>query len=236
MEKLRGLDLFSGIGGLALALAPWVRTIAYCEYAPCPRDVLFARMRDGRLDTAAIWDDVRTLTTARLLEPVDIIYGGFPCQAFSSASRGRVTAVDLWPEMLAVIVLHRPRYVFAENVARKAIQKAADDLAGIGYVVKCVQMESGICGTPHNRKRFWLLADSDGNSECRLTLNVKMAQSSSISALPGWIPGDTKFVGMDDGLPHRMDRLKALGNAVVPAQARMAFDFLISSSFSQGMT
>jgi tRNA/tmRNA/rRNA uracil-C5-methylase (TrmA/RlmC/RlmD family) len=28
---LNGLDLFSGIGGITLALAPWVRPVAYCE-------------------------------------------------------------------------------------------------------------------------------------------------------------------------------------------------------------
>lgn len=61
---LNGLDLFSGIGGLALALSPWVRPIAYCENDRYAQGVLLSRMRDGGLPVAPIWDDVRTLDKA----------------------------------------------------------------------------------------------------------------------------------------------------------------------------
>jgi transposase-like protein len=58
---LHGLDLFSGIGGISLALSPWVRTVAYCENDSYAQAVLLSRIADGHLPAAPIWDDVRTL-------------------------------------------------------------------------------------------------------------------------------------------------------------------------------
>lgn len=59
---LNGLDLFSGIGGLAIALNDWVRPIAYCENDRYAQGILLSRMRDASLSTAPIWDDVCTLS------------------------------------------------------------------------------------------------------------------------------------------------------------------------------
>jgi hypothetical protein len=49
---LNGLDLFSGIGGLSLALSPWVRPIAYCENDRYAQGVLLSRMASGELPPA----------------------------------------------------------------------------------------------------------------------------------------------------------------------------------------
>jgi len=77
-EKMNGLDLFSGIGGIGIALEPWVRTVAYCERDRYAQGVLLSRMRSGDIDTAPIWDDVTTLR-GDMLPRIDIIFGGFPC-------------------------------------------------------------------------------------------------------------------------------------------------------------
>lgn len=55
---INGLDLFSGIGGISLALQPWVRTVAYCEIARYAQSVLLSRMQTGELEIAPIWDDI----------------------------------------------------------------------------------------------------------------------------------------------------------------------------------
>lgn len=88
---LNGLDLFSGIGGITMALAPWVRPIAYCENDRYAQSVLLSRMAGGQLPVAPIWDDVRTLNMGvlgRVGTMLDIIYGGFPCQDISVAGNG----------------------------------------------------------------------------------------------------------------------------------------------------
>ena len=74
---LRSLDLFSGIGGISIALSEYCKTIAYCEIDPFCQSVLLQRMQEGYLSKAPIWDDIRTLNTEDL-EAVDIIVGGFP--------------------------------------------------------------------------------------------------------------------------------------------------------------
>jgi DNA (cytosine-5)-methyltransferase 1 len=84
---MNGLDLFSGIGGISLALEPWVRTVAYCEQDRYAQGVLLSRMRSGGIDRAPIWDDVRTLNKS-ILPNIDIIFGGFPCQDISVAGLG----------------------------------------------------------------------------------------------------------------------------------------------------
>ena len=65
-SMLNGLDLFSGIGGISVALRPWVKTIAYCERDRYAQGVLLSRMHEGSLPDAPIWDDVKTLDLASL--------------------------------------------------------------------------------------------------------------------------------------------------------------------------
>ena len=85
-DMLNGLDLFSGIGGITLALQEWIRPIAYCEIDSYCQSILLQRMQEGNLPKAPIWDDIRTLSTKEL-PSIDIIYGGFPCQDISKIGR-----------------------------------------------------------------------------------------------------------------------------------------------------
>jgi site-specific DNA-cytosine methylase len=75
--KIQGLDLFSGIGGISLALRDYMRPVAYCEIDPYCQSVLLSRMQTGDLPKAPIWDDITTLNPKEL-EATDIIVGGFP--------------------------------------------------------------------------------------------------------------------------------------------------------------
>jgi len=63
---LRTLDLFSGVGGLTLGIRRYARPLAYCEADATIRLILQARMDSGHLHHATIFDDVATLTEARL--------------------------------------------------------------------------------------------------------------------------------------------------------------------------
>jgi len=59
--KLRSLDLFSGIGGISLALQPWCETVCYVEIDPYACGVLIKNMAEGTIDVAPVWSDVTTL-------------------------------------------------------------------------------------------------------------------------------------------------------------------------------
>ena len=66
---LNGLDLFSGIGGAALALAGYVRPVAYCENDRACQSKLLTRMASRSIPDAPIWDNVETLTGRALPPP-----------------------------------------------------------------------------------------------------------------------------------------------------------------------
>jgi site-specific DNA-cytosine methylase len=74
---MNGISLFSGIGGIDVALSDYVRTRLYCELDPYCQGVLLSRMADGHLDNAPIWDDIKTLS-GKEWGAIDIIFGGFP--------------------------------------------------------------------------------------------------------------------------------------------------------------
>ncbi|MDD3926123.1 MAG: DNA cytosine methyltransferase [bacterium] len=122
---MRLLDLFSGIGGFSLA-AEWTWgkcvTAAFCETDTFCRQVLRKNWPTWtNTMPIPIFGDIRTLEVEQLeqLGAIDIITGGFPCQPFSVAGQRRGTEDNrwLWPEMLRVISIVRPRWVIAENVA-----------------------------------------------------------------------------------------------------------------------
>lgn len=161
---INGLDLFSGIGGLTLALAPWVRPIAYCEIDEHARAVLLSRMRDGGLPAAPIWDDVRTLSAAVLpRHGVDIVYGGFPCQDVSRAGARAGLGGErsgLYREIVRLVDECEPGLAFLENV--RGIEKHAraivGDFAERGFVVRVGALAASEVGAPHIRDRVWFLA------------------------------------------------------------------------------
>lgn len=162
---IRHLDLFSGIGGFALAVR-WLghETVGFCELDPWCRRVL-----DKHWPGVPKHDDIRTLTGSALEQfgRIDLITGGYPCQPFSVAGlrRGKEDDRYLWPSMFAVIAATRPTYVLAENspnIRTMVLDDMYDDLEGIGYAVRACVVPAASVGALHQRDRMWTLAHLDG--------------------------------------------------------------------------
>lgn len=222
------LALFAGSGGGILGghLLGW-RTVCAVERDAYSASVLAQRQNDGILKAFPIWDDVCTFDGRPWRGVVDVVSGGFPCQAYSSAASGKNTADDLWPEMRRIVADVAPRYVFAENVQRRAIDRAADDLEEMGYTTRAISLGAADLGADHIRKRYWLLAYADGDSELLKSFNAKVAgmqgfRESLWSASP-------EQPRMADELAFRMERLAATGNGQVPQVAAAAFAILSDS-------
>lgn len=201
------------------------RTVCAVELNPYCRRVLLARQRDGILPRFPIWDDVRTFDGRPWRGKIGIVTGGFPCQRFSSATRGRATAEDLWPEMLRVVGEAEPTHVLAENVSRAAIEIAAEDLEALGYSCKAIPLSAKDLGADHVRPRYWLRAHSNLHGKLRGTINAEMAECSSVPPRV-WEtkPGSPRVV---NGMAGRMDqRLRASGNGQVPAVVCLAWQTL----------
>lgn len=167
--KLKGLDLFSGIGGISLALQPWVKTVAYCECEPYAQAVLLERMQSNDLDSAPIWDDVRTLNRTVLDTKIDIIFGGFPCQDISVAGKQlgvkSGTRSGLFFELMRLVQEFQPKYIFLENVAAicaNGLDTVLREVAQAGYDAQWSCVSAAEVGAPHKRDRWWLLAYASG--------------------------------------------------------------------------
>jgi DNA (cytosine-5)-methyltransferase 1 len=219
------LALFAGAGGGILGghLLGW-RTVCAVERDAYAASVLVQRQNDGILKAFPIWDDVCTFDGRPWRGIVDVVSGGFPCQAYSSAASGKNTADDLWPEMRRIVADVAPRYVFAENVQRRAIDRAADELEEMGYTTKAISLGAGDLGADHIRKRYWLLAYADGDRELLKPLNAKMAGMQELRE-SFWSAGPDESRVANE-LAFRMERLAATGNGQVPIVAATAFSLL----------
>lgn len=296
---MNGLALCAGIGGLELGVGlavPEFRTVCYVEGEAYAASILAARMAEGCLAQAPIWDDLRTFDGRPWRGVVDILTAGYPCQPFSLAGKRR--GVDderhLWPDIARVIEECEPELVFCENVSghlSKGFDVVVKDMEDLGYRVAAGVFTAWAVGAPHVRERlFWLATNSDC-SEVRLQRWGQGRACGAREGLPGcdgatrdasnsdgrrygirergwkvaakeplagvgrsadtdgqrqqqqegllcnerrrsedscWRPTQPPVCGADDAAPCRVDRLRALGNAVVPAVAARAFRELVN--------
>jgi DNA (cytosine-5)-methyltransferase 1 len=212
------LACFAGAGGglLASKLLGW-RTVCAIEWSDYPARILERRQDDGILEPFPIWSDIRTFNGEPWRGVVDIVSGGFPCQAYSSAAAGKNTADDLWPEQRRIVADVAPRYVFAENVQRRAIDRAADDLDEMGYETRAISLAAKDLGGDHIRERHWLLAYADDPRELLRSFHAKASFMQGLE--DGIWSSDPGSAGVVNGLAYRMDRIAAAGNGQVPSVA-----------------
>ena len=226
------LGLFSGIGGFELGLErAGLRVAAFCEIDPFCRRVLAKHWPE-----VPIYDDVRSLTADRLRADgisVDVICGGFPCQDISTAGSGAgITGgrSGLWSEYARLIGEIRPRYVIVENVAAllgRGLSDVLGALASLGYDAEWHCIPASAIGAPHQRDRIWIVGYptvQPWHDWAPQNASLREAQRRTQKSLrgPSCIAGSGQWFSepdMDrvaDGVPARVDRLRSLGNAVVP--------------------
>ena len=166
MPKFKHIDLFSGIGGFALA-ASWVwpdhEVVCFCEMDPFCKKVL-----NKHWPGTPIVEDVNDVERIRKLSPttVDLLTGGFPCQGFSVAGkqRGKEDHRYLWPQMLEVIKAVRPRWCLLENVTgiiKLALDTVLADLEAEGYTCGVCVLPACSKNAPHRRDRVWIVAHDE---------------------------------------------------------------------------
>ncbi len=152
------LDLFSGIGGFALAAAKtgW-QTIGFSEIEPYACKIL-----KRHWPHVHNYGDIRNVRGVR----ADLVTGGFPCQPYSVAGR-RAGANDdraLWPEMLRAIDEARPAFVLGENVpgiVTMELDRVLSDLENLGYACWPVVVPACAVGARHRRDRVWIVGYSE---------------------------------------------------------------------------
>jgi len=231
---MRHLDLFSGIGGFALGLnRAGFETVAFCEIDPFCQRVLKKHWPE-----VPIIEDVKDAEKFDAIGGVDIITGGYPCQPFSAAGlkRGDNDDRHLWPAMFEIIRRKRPAWVIGENVAghiSMGLDEVLTDLEAEGYQARAFVIPACSVDSPQRRDRCWILANAEssrgtgGGSEehgagKRIFLTEEQERGQIWSEierrglLRRWDETESPVRGMVDGVPDWVDRVKSLGNAVVP--------------------
>jgi DNA (cytosine-5)-methyltransferase 1 len=232
-------SLFSGVGGMDLGFErAGIKTLWQVEVDEHCRGVLGRHFPD-----AERFVDVREVGE-RNLKPVDIISGGFPCQDISVAGAGRGLAGErsgLWAEMRRIVCELRPRFVVVENVSAllyRGIGRVLGDLAAGGYDAEWDCLPACAFGAPHRRERVFLVAypngfrfGAGGRSDIgdEVPYHQEWSAAKNIRTWAGWqrwigetfqngnwAETDPEVLGMDDGIPNRVERIHALGNSIVP--------------------
>jgi DNA (cytosine-5)-methyltransferase 1 len=240
------LDLFSGIGGFSLGLErAGMRTVAFCEIdpycqrvlrkhwpdVPCHGDITTREFYEGEADIIAAGFPCQDISTA----------------GAGAGLAGKRSG--LWRELLRAICLVRPRHAIVENVAMllgRGMGEILGDLAEIGNDTEWHCIPASAIGAPHVRDRIWIVTNPDGKAEHAGAVDAEMASLSS--AIPDAAGGrlaqrqglltrrqitdaaatasrqwdDLPDVGRAvHGIPQRVHRIRALGNAIVPQIAEI---------------
>ena len=222
-------SLFSGIGGLDLGLErAGMRLIWHSEIDPYATRVL-----------AKHWPEVPNYGDIKLIrwndvEPPDVLCGGYPCQPFSTAGyrRGEHDPRHLWPWVRDAISELRPKYAILENVRGHLTMGGAaviGDLATIGYDAEWDIVPASSVGAPHRRDRLFIVAYPSGRygrdqEPYGLRSVFGQAPEPREPARHGrpddhWWETEPDVDRVAHGVPARVDRLRGLGNAVVPQVA-----------------
>lgn len=249
MASLTVGSLFSGAGLCDLGLEragfehKW-----FCEIGDYPRKVLAARW-PGK----PIYRDVGKID-GKTVEKIDVLVGGFPCQDVSSSGKRqgirKGTRSGLWFEFHRLIRDLRPRYAIIENVKgllSKGIDQVCAGLADIGYDAEWQVLPATLFGAPHLRERLFIVAYPYSDRSVRtprvfvenpgdlgvdfqldgqaLWNGLRIDRAGPVS---DWLASSGGGVHrVDDGSAEALDRLKCLGNGIIPQQSQYVGELIL---------
>lgn len=228
-------SFFTGLGGFDLAAEQlgW-ETLFACEKNTHLRKLLVNNFPK----TAVIYDDILGNDYSGWNGKIDVLSGGFPCTQTSVSAaihgcRSGLEGVDssLWFAYLNAIDAIHPTWAVVENVAGvkkwgPVIQEGLEDL---GYTISRLDLQADYFGLPHTRRRHIFVANAYGQrlEITRKTRSPTIEWVQGLAAAGGsWLAGAPGVVGSFNGIPNRMERVKALGNAIPPPMAKHVFELI----------
>ena len=228
-------SLFSGIGGLESVLeAAGMKTIWQCERDPYARAIL-AQNFPG----VPCYDDITRLDPDAIERP-ELLCGGFPCQPHSLLGKraGSADERDMWGEFVRIIDRLRPRWVVAENVASilttdngRFFKRILADLDALGFDAEWSVISACAVGAPHTRDRLFIVSHANGQQY--KSNSPALGRQATAPVYPGgraeWPPEPT-ISRVAYGIPNRLDRIRCLGNAVVPAVAETLGRLIVAAN------
>lgn len=238
-------SLFTGIGGIDLGLERAGMRVAW----QCERNDYCRAVLDRHWPDVPCYPDVHELGSATPRVDVLAGGFPCQPVSTAGKRRGQDDERWLWPEFARMVGVLRPRFVLVENVTGLLTRGMGDvlgDLAACGYDAEWDCLPACAIGASHERDRVWIVAypNSDrleGRLEDRSaprptrrsspqTGDVQDADRGAVeprriwgrapqAGSAWWWAAEPDVGRVAHGVPRRLDRLEALGNAVVPQVA-----------------
>ena len=175
--------------------------------------------------------------------------------SISGKQQGEFDERNLWSDTLRIIRQIRPEWILLENVPNLLFPLRGRDpyfgqilsgLTGSGYDARWGCLSASSFGASHKRRRLWIVAHAHGagwplilhshapHSQIENPLVFRRGKKlpSPLDAIRSLVSqlekslGEPSVCGNDDGIPNRVERLKAVGNGVVPIVAEAAWQIL----------
>ena len=163
-SDITAIELFAGAGGLALGLEQaGIKTLEYVEFDKACCETL----RTNRPEWNVICDDIHNVDFTAFRDKVDIVTGGFPCQAFSFA--GKKLGFDdtrgtLFHEFARCVQEVHPKVFLAENVRGlvshdkgRTLSTIISVLESLGYHTQQKVMNACYFGVGQKRERIVII-------------------------------------------------------------------------------
>ncbi len=189
MSAFKVGSLFAGIGGIDLGFKNVGFEIAWANEI----DIKSCNTYHKNLKHNIICDDIKNINSESLSK-VDILTGGFPCQAFSIAGykqgfndeRGAI-----FFELVRIVKQLSPRVVFLENVKNlkshnegKTLQYIIQTLEELGYLVTYRVLNTcEYSDLPQNRERVYMVAFRQQNDFAGFQFPDKEVTRKSIPSM-----------------------------------------------------
>ena len=232
-------SLFSGIGGLDLGLErAGMKVIWQSEI-----DTYCNKVLKKHWPEVPNHGNIKDIDWGTVERP-NVICGGYPCQPFSTAGKRRGTddPRHLWPWVRTAISELRPDYAILENVKGHLSMggtQVVGELAEIGYDAEWQIVSAASQGATHVRERLFILAypQRQRNGQHRQSTNVADAcrfwgadyRGEKGNERRQWWAHQPNVGRVVYGIPNRVDRLRGLGNAVVPQVAEYVGRLIVNA-------
>jgi DNA (cytosine-5)-methyltransferase 1 len=161
----KSIELFSGCGGLALGLKnSGFNTELLVEIDKDSCETLTNNFKDTKI----LCDDIKNVDFKKFKNKIDVIAGGFPCQAFSYAGKSKGfedTRGTLFFDFARAVKEIQPKVAIGENVRGlishdkgRTLETMVNTLNGLGYNVKFKLLLAQYFNVPQKRERVFIIA------------------------------------------------------------------------------
>ena len=233
--NIKFVELFAGIGGFSLGFErAGMECVGHVEIDKYAQKVLKKHWPD-----VPLYSDVKEIKGDEFGE-FELLCGGFPCQDISVAGKQRGihgSRSSLFDEIIRIAGICRPRLIVLENVANLLSRPdwfgyVLGRIAEIGYDAEWEIISACEFSLPQRRERVWIVAYPTSirwneaeniapfDEECcgvspKKGCSIRILSYKDFNGRKYGFPS-TDFVRSFDGFSDWVDRLKCLGNALVP--------------------